>query len=423
MKIALVSHLFAPISGGGRSTYLFNLINGLNQIGDKTIKICLKLQDEPSSSVIKGIKILKFPQKPLNKNLLNAYNHFNNIIYKGCHNIALNEKNFLNNGYNEYCKINFQLSKYLNELVQKHKIDIVHIHDFQLLLAYKYIKKVPLVLTWHIPFSDSIPNLLKQFIISHMKEYNKVIFSCKVYAKSAVKSGLSKNKFEIIYPITNTDLFKPKKYGNKLKRLYKIPKDYKILLCVQRIDAKSGHEQLIKALPRIIKEFPKVNLMFVGGVPLENKLLQDSIYIKKIKKLIRSLNLKQHIIFTGPIKHEKLPMYYNSSDIVALTSRNEGFGLAITEAMACGKPIIGTNVPGIAQQVQNGVNGFLVEVNDFETTAEKILSLLSNTKLRIRMGRESIQLVKTNFQISKGINKHHKLYKRLIQLKCKNGNN
>ena len=125
MKIALVSHLFTPISGGGRSIYLYNLIKGLNQIGDKTIKICLKLQDEPSSSVIKGIKILKFPQKPLNKNLLNAYNHFNSIIYKGCHNIALNEKNFLNNGYDEYCKINFQLSKYLNELVQKYKIDIV----------------------------------------------------------------------------------------------------------------------------------------------------------------------------------------------------------------------------------------------------------------------------------------------------------
>jgi len=91
--------------------------------------------------------------------------------------------------------------------------------------------------------------------------------------------------------------------------------------------------------------------------------------------------------------------------------------------MACGKPVIGTNVPGIAQQVQNGVNGFLVKVNDFKTTAEKILSLLSDKKLRIRMGKESIQLVKKNFRISKSINKYHKLYKRLIQLKYKNGNN
>ena len=79
-----------------------------------------------------------------------------------------------------------------------------------------------------------------------MKEFDKVIFSCEEYAKSAVKAGLPPEKTEVIHPIANTNLFKPGEYGNELREVHNIPEDHKIILCVQRIDLKNDHLQLIK---------------------------------------------------------------------------------------------------------------------------------------------------------------------------------
>ncbi|MBI4143257.1 glycosyltransferase, partial [Candidatus Woesearchaeota archaeon] len=289
-----------------------------------------------------------------------------------------------------------------------------------MLLIYKNIPRgIPVILTWHIPFIDSISKHLKQFLIRHMKEFDKVIFSCEEYAKSAIKAGLPREKTEIIHPIANTSLFRPKKYGNRLKNMYKIPHDCKLILCVQRIDSKSGHIQLIRAMSNIIKKFQKARLMFVGGKSLTSKISKErEKYEQEVYDLIKSLNLEKYVIFTGNMDYEKLPMYYNSADIVALTSKNEGFGLAVTEGMACGKPIIGTNVPGIAHQVKDGINGFLIEVGDFEKTADRILELLRNEKLRERMGKESLRIAKTKFGMSIGIDKHYQIYRSLVKEKA-----
>ena len=65
--------------------------------------------------------------------------------------------------------------------------------------------------------------------------------------------------------------------------------------------------------------------------------------------------------------------------------------------MSCGKPILGTKVTGIALQVQDGVNGFLVEVGDENATADRLSLMLSSEKLRERMGKESLRIVKSKF--------------------------
>src|SRR3989344_7788049 len=85
--------------------------------------------------------------------------------------------------------------------------------------------------------------------------------------------------------------------------------------------------------------------------------------------------------------------------------------------MSCGRPMIGTNVPGIALQVKNGVNGFLVDVGNIDETADRILKLLENYGLREKMGMESIKIVKSRFEMSKGIDRHYQLYRRLIKEK------
>ncbi len=420
MKIFFASQSFYP-NIGGVSTYLLNLSKGLIQRGNEVVEVHLRPPNEPSESFVKGIKVFRIPKEPLNEELLKGYSNFKERIYKECHGEgeSFKKEPLITYGYDEYHKINLAIGRQIEELLEKNPTEIVHIHDFQLLLIYRNIPRgIPVILTWHIPFIDSISKHLRQFLIKHTKDFDKVIFSCEEYARSAIKAGLPSEKVEIIHPIANTVMFKPKDYSNELKEQYKISDDCKIMLCVQRIDSKSGHIQLIRAMPKIIEKFPKVKLMFVGGESLTSKISQERAkYENEVYGLIKSLNLQEHIIFIGSVDYEKLPMYYNSADIVALTSKNEGFGLAITEGMSCGKPIIGTNVPGIALQVRDGINGFLVEVGDFEKTAERILDLLTNDKLRERMGKASLVIVKSKFEMSKGIDKHFQLYRSLIKEK------
>src|SRR3989338_5370376 len=420
MEIFFASQSFYP-NIGGVSTYLLNLAKGLMQRGNDVIEVHLRPPNESSEDVVKGIKVFRIPKEPLKNELLKGYSNFKERIYKECHGEGefFKKEPLITYGYDEYHQINLSLGKQIEELLEKNPAEIVHIHDFQLLLIYRNTPRgIPVILTWHIPFIDTISKHLKQFLVRHMKEFDKVIFSCEEYAKSAVKAGLPPEKVEIIHPIANTNLFKPGEYGNELCKVYNIPEDYKIILCVQRIDSKSGHLQLIKAMPKIIKKFPKVKLMFVGGESHTSKISKERAeYENEVHHTIKSLSLEKHVIFTGTVDYEKLPLYYNSADIVALTSKNEGFGLAVTEGMACGKPIIGTNVPGIALQVQDGVNGFPVDVCDYETTAKRILELLEDEKLREKMGKESLRIVKSKFEMSKGIDKHYQLYRSLIKAK------
>src|SRR3989338_895064 len=420
MKIFFASQSFYP-NIGGVSTYLLNLAKGLIQRGNEVIEVHLRTPNELTEDTIKGIRVHRIPKTPLKDELLKGYSNFKERIYKECHGEGdfFKKEPLITYGYDEYHKINSSLGEQIEELLEKNPTEIVHIHDFQLLLIYRNIPRgIPVILTWHIPFIDSISKHLKQFLIRHMKEFDKVIFSCDEYRKSAVKAGLPQDKAGIIYPIANTNLFKPKKYGNELKRKYNIPEDYKIILCVQRIDSKSGHIQLIKAMQKVIKKFPKAKLVFVGGESLTSKISNErEKYVKEVNGLIKSLKLSHSVVFTGNVEYEKLPMYYNSADIVALASKNEGFGLAVTEGMACGKPIIGTNVSGIALQVKDCINGFLVDVGDIEKTAERILRLLKNENLREGMGRESLRIVKSKFGMSNGINKHYQLYRGLIKSK------
>src|SRR3989339_771981 len=290
MKIFFASQSFYP-HVGGVSTYLLNLAKGLMQRGNEVIEVHLRTPNESSEETVKGIKVFRIPKEPLKENLLKGYSNFKERIYKECHGEGelFKKEPLITYGYDEYNQINLSIGKQIEELLEKHPTEIVHIHDFQLLLIYRNTPRgIPVILTWHIPFIDSISKHLKQFLIKHMKEFDKVIFSCEEYAKSAVKAGLPPEKAEIIHPIANTSLFKPEEYGNDLREMYNIPEDYKIILCVQRIDSKSGHLQLIKAMLKIIIKFPKVKFMFVGGESLTSKISKERVeYENEVHRTIK----------------------------------------------------------------------------------------------------------------------------------------
>ncbi|MBD3312941.1 glycosyltransferase [Candidatus Woesearchaeota archaeon] len=414
MKIYYASQSFYPHIGGV-STYLLNLCRQMVNKGNEVVEVHLRPSGEIDQDEIKGIEVYRVPKEPIDPELMAGYSRFKEAVYKESH---YNKKGFTKpademDGFSEYNKVNEFFGEKIRELLEQDPADAVHIHDFQLLFTYRYVPRgIPCILTWHIPFIDNMSKHLSDFLIKHLKEYDKIVFSSQEYIDAAVRAGLPEEKAELIHPMANTELFMPMKIDRKaVRKKYGMPADAKVILCVQRVDTKSGHEQLIKAMPEILKKVPDAVLVFVGSKSLSSKLSKErEAMFKKVKDIVKELGLEKKVIFTGNIDYNLLPQVYNSVDLVALCSKNEGFGLSVTEGMACGNPIVGTKVGGIPIQVRDGENGFLVDAGDVEATADSIIRILGDNNLRKRMERRSLEIVYDKFRMEVGVEKHLMLY-------------
>ncbi|MBW2992239.1 glycosyltransferase [Candidatus Woesearchaeota archaeon] len=421
MRIYYASQSFYPHIGGV-STYLLNLCKEMVKKGNGVVEVHLRPSGEESEAEIRGIEIHRVPREPIDKKIMKGYSKFKESVYTECH---YDKNTFAKppaemEGYEEYNIIQEYFGEELKNLLEEDPADIVHIHDFQLLFAYRYVPRgTPLILTWHIPFIEDMTKHLSRFLIKHFKEYDKVVFSSQDYIEAAVKAGFPREKTELIHPMANTRIFRKLDVDRKaIRKRYNLPADAKIILCVQRVDPKSGHEQLIKAMPQVLKKVPNAKLVFVGGESLSSKLSKSREALrKKVLQLIKELKLEKHVIFTGTIDYYELPKLYNSVDLVTLCSKNEGFGLAVTEGMACGNPIVGTKVGGIPIQVKDGENGFLVEVGDVKATSNAMIKVLTDDKLRKKMSQNSLRIVDKNFKIDVGVEKHLMLYNSVKRIK------
>lgn len=136
-----------------------------------------------------------------------------------------------------------------------------------------------------------------------------------------------------------------------------------------------GVDTLIRAISIVKKEVEDVKLFIAGRGKSEPNL----------RKLVREMDLDQSVEFLGFLGEEKFS-YMKSIDVFVLPSYWESFPLVLLEAMACGKPVIATNVSGNPFAIRNGVNGFLFNPGDINKLADKLITLLQDEKLSNKMG-------------------------------------
>ena len=160
---------------------------------------------------------------------------------------------------------------------------------------------------------------------------------------------------------------------------------------------RKGVDYLIKAFKLISNKFDKAVLVIVGGKDFYQ--LDAKIEERKLKKLVRKLNLEKKVIFTGHVPHKKVKKYYQSADIFVCpsitTSIAEPWGFVIEEAMSFGLPVIATDAVGAAYDlIKNGKNGFIVEEKNVKMLAKIMERLLKNKKLRKQLGDRSRKTIK-----------------------------
>lgn len=156
-----------------------------------------------------------------------------------------------------------------------------------------------------------------------------------------------------------------------------------VIVSIGRLVPRKGSDQLIKAMPEVLKQFPKSKLLLVG----------TGNYKKRLEKLVHNLKVQDSVIFTGRVAHELLPAYYRLGDIFAAPCRSrygglevEGLGIVYLEASACGVPVIAGKSGGAPDAVLDGKTGILVNGRDHLEVSAALIKLLGDEKLRAQMG-------------------------------------
>ena len=195
----------------------------------------------------------------------------------------------------------------------------------------------------------------------------------------------------IIPPGVDTNLFHP--IPNARARESIGSYDDKTVLFVGRIDPVKGLDTWFRAMKLVVDEDPTLRkrmcVCLIGG-DLDDDLDPDS-ELARLQTLKQELGIADIVTFLGGRAQASLPFYYSAADAVVMPSRYESFGLAALEAMACGTPVVASDVGGLSYLVRDGETGFLVPEGNAELFAEKISLLLHNPKLRNAMGQKGIE--------------------------------
>lgn len=135
---------------------------------------------------------------------------------------------------------------------------------------------------------------------------------------------------------------------------------------------------LLYAMPKVLERAPDTRLRIVGGGPL----------LPQLKRLCRQLGLSEQVTFLGPLPDDhEVRKEYARADLFCLPSRQEGFGIACLEAMASGLPVVAADAGAVPELVPDGRAGMLVPPGDADALATAIVTLLTDTGRRERMGR------------------------------------
>jgi rhamnosyl/mannosyltransferase len=290
----------------------------------------------------------------------------------------------------------FRLFKKLSK-----KVDIIDFHHpFPLgdLGIFLFRPKARLIVHYH---SDIVRQRIfnffyKPLIFNTLKKAKKIIVSNPNLIESSSYLQKFKEKCEVISFGVNLEKFK--KFD--LEKVRKIKEKYgDFVLFVGRLNYYKGLHYLIDAMKGV-----KANLVIVGEGPEKSNLLSH----------ISNLKLENKIFLLPFQPEEELVNYYRACSVFVLPSifKSEAFGLVLIEAMACGKPMISTELgTGTSFVNRNGVTGFVVPPRDSGALAEAINKILSDKELAQKFGKNAENLVIEKFSLQKMIEKTKSVYK------------
>ncbi|MFA8450267.1 MAG: glycosyltransferase family 4 protein [Bacteroidales bacterium] len=201
-----------------------------------------------------------------------------------------------------------------------------------------------------------------------------------------LKGSFDEKKISVVYHGIDLDII-DKKEITELKEITERKRGQVIIGNAGRLTLQKGQHHLIE-IARILKKKKLDFTIFIAGTGDLKSVLEQK---------IKEYNLEKEVVLLGFV--EDIDRFMNSLDIFALTSKWEGFGFVIVEAMAQHKPCVAYNITSNPEIIEKDETGFLVEYADNKAFADKIEQLIKDKELRINMGTKGRQRAERNFQI------------------------
>ena len=314
--------------------------------------------------------------------------------------------------------------KHVPKLLKEENIDLLHSHTAHMpdiLLQFKRLR-VPIVTTihttiqgqrrgtknsgmefWSLEFSEKLTYLTYPFLyLAETVYFSKERFYITVsrWMKEQIVEQYPKidsSLISVIHNSVDTERFSPRKGRG--------PPQRDVILFTGRLIAAKGINYLVEAIPKVLREYPDAFFVFIGAgnsLPYRRRLSEMRISEK-------------NFTFLGYLKESSdLVDYYKASSVYVAPTLYENLPIRVLEAMACGAPVVVSNVCAIPEAVDNGVNGILIQPGSVDELADAISCLLGDPNLRTKMGDNARKTVLEKFDWNVNVNGTVEVYQRIL---------
>jgi len=273
--------------------------------------------------------------------------------------------------------------------IAKLKPEIIHAESHLFLITVQAVRKAKKL---GIPSVVTVRGVMaKRSFIINLAQYcylctlglwlfnnvDRIICLTKSDAQEIIRFGCPSDKVRVIPNAVDANCFRPRKERQE-----------NLVAWVGRFVPEKGVKYLIRAAKLVAKEFRDVKFMLIGYGQLRARAI----------KLAYDYDLLNDVVhFAGPFNRSQVANVLGKASIFVFPSLKEGLPLALLEAMACGTPVVASNIPGIDEVIENNVNGILVPPKSSRALAEAVLTLLRDEQLRKRLGKSARETVVEKF--------------------------
>ncbi|UZJ80854.1 N-acetyl-alpha-D-glucosaminyl L-malate synthase BshA [Fictibacillus sp. KU28468] len=324
-------------------------------------------------------------------------------------NIFYHEVEVNNYSVFKYPPYDLALASKMAEVAKREKLDIIHAHYAIPHAICAFLAKqmageqLKIVTTLHgtditvLGYDPSLKEMIK-FGIENSDAVTAVSNSLK---DDTYKLLGIKNEIQPIYNfVDEREYFKQE--AAHLKKGYGIKPEEKVIIHISNFRS-------VKRVPDVIRAFHKI----VSKIPAKLLLIGNGPEFTVACKMVEELDIEDHVLFLG--KQENVAELFSISDLKLLLSEKESFGLVLLEAMACGVPVVGTNIGGIPEVILDGETGYICELGDVEGIAAASLSILTDENKQQTFAYQAMQHVRDHFHSSKIVGDYEDLYYSVLK--------
>jgi glycosyltransferase involved in cell wall biosynthesis len=295
-------------------------------------------------------------------------------------------------------------ARQLRKLIRKFNYDILHSHTSHAhSLAYlaSIGCKTCRLVTRRVDFSIFRRSFLRLSALKYRRMADYYIAISHKIKQVMVADGIAADRIFVVHSGVDLKRFE-KDSGYHLIAEFNLKPDEKVVINVAHLAGHKGQQYLVRAIPRVIKNFPGVRFFIVG----KGELLSE------LKALAASLGITRELVFTG--FRSDVGAFYKIADLFVMSSVQEGLGTAVLDALALGKTVVATACGGIPEIIRDGETGRLVAPADPNAIADGIIEMLSCPAAARVMADGGRRMVKNYFTVDVMVDKNIDVYKRVL---------